>query len=70
PTEAIENMCFAVVERAVADAEVLRRLAIPEKYWDYVAGSWNRQEKNFYGRIDFSYDGTGPAKLLEYNADT
>lgn len=70
PTEAIENMCFAVVERAVADEEVLRRLAIPENYWDYVAGSWNRQEKNFYGRIDFSYDGTGPAKLLEYNADT
>lgn len=70
PVEEIENLCFAVVERAVADEEVLRRLAIPEIYWEYVAGSWNRQEKNFYGRMDFSYDGNGPAKLLEYNADT
>ena len=70
PLEEIENFCFAVVERAVADEEVLRRLAIPEAYWDYIAGSWNRQEKNFYGRMDFSYGGTGPAKLLEYNADT
>lgn len=70
PVEEIENFCFAVVERAVADEEVLRRLAIPETYWDYIAGSWNRQEKNFYGRMDFSYGGISPAKLLEYNADT
>ncbi|MDP6174617.1 MAG: glutathionylspermidine synthase family protein, partial [Rhodospirillales bacterium] len=26
--------------------------------------------KDLYGRLDFSYDGTGPAKLYEYNADT
>jgi glutathionylspermidine synthase len=28
------------------------------------------KEKNLYGRLDLSYDGAGPAKLLEYNADT
>jgi len=70
PAEEIEQMCFAVVERAVADADILSRLAIPEPFWDYVAESWQRQDRNLYGRLDFSYDGKAPAKLLEYNADT
>ena len=37
---------------------------------DYVADSWKRSEPSLYGRFDFAYDGTGPAKLYEYNADT
>jgi glutathionylspermidine synthase len=70
PVEEIEKMCFAVVERAVNDGEVLHRLAIPEPFWDHVAETWRRRDRNLYGRVDFSYDGHGPAKLLEYNADT
>ena len=35
-----------------------------------MADSWANGERNLYGRMDFCYDGTGPAKLLEYNADT
>ncbi|MGH6621353.1 MAG: glutathionylspermidine synthase family protein [Alphaproteobacteria bacterium] len=70
PAEEIEEMCFALVERAAADEEVLARLRIPEPFWDYVAKSWRHKEKNLYGRLDFSYDGNGPAKMLEYNADT
>ncbi len=70
PLEELEQMCFAVVERAVGDEEILRRLAIPAAFWEYVADSWTDRHRNLYGRMDFSYDGTGPAKLLEYNADT
>lgn len=70
PTEEIEQLCFQVVERALSDESVLKRLGIPEKFWDYVADSWRNQERNLYGRMDFAYDGTGPAKLFEYNADT
>ncbi len=70
PAEELEQMCFEVVERAVADEEVLRRLAIPEMFWGYVAESWRNRERNLYGRMDFRYDGQGPAKLYEYNADT
>jgi glutathionylspermidine synthase len=70
PAEEIEKMCFAVVERAVNDEEVLCRLAIPEPFWNHVAETWRRRGRNLYGRVDFSYDGHGPAKLLEYNADT
>ena len=70
PAEQIEGMCFEVVERAVNDETVLRRLGIPEPFWDYVAQSWRNHERNLYGRMDLSYGGDGPAKLLEYNADT
>lgn len=66
----IEQMCFEVVKRAVGDEDVMRRLAIPEPYWDFVAASWRDQNRNLLGRMDFAYDGTGPAKLYEYNADT
>jgi glutathionylspermidine synthase len=70
PGNEIEAMCHQLLERAVRDEAVFRRLQIPESYWDYVAESWRRREKDLYGRMDFSYDGAGDAKLLEYNADT
>lgn len=70
PSAEIEQMCFEVVQRAVDDDAVLRRLGIPEAFWDLIADSWRGQHKNLYGRLDFAYDGAGPAKLYEYNADT
>ncbi len=70
PAEEIESLCFEVLNRAVADETVFRRLRIPEAYWSYIAASWRDREKDLFGRFDFSYDGSGPAKLLEYNADT
>ncbi len=66
----IEHMCHQLLDHALVDETVYRRLRIPEKYWDYVANSWRNREKDLYGRLDFSYDGAGHAKLLEYNADT
>jgi glutathionylspermidine synthase len=45
-------------------------LAIPRHAWDLIADSWRGREPSFYGRFDLCYDGKGPAKLLEYNADT
>jgi glutathionylspermidine synthase len=59
-----------VVDRAVNSEQVLDRLGIAEPFWDYIADSWRNGEKNLYGRMDLSYSGDGPAKLLEYNADT
>ncbi|MEX2453877.1 MAG: glutathionylspermidine synthase family protein [Rhodospirillaceae bacterium] len=70
PAAEIEQMCFEVVERACGDEEVMRRLGIPSLFWDFVRNSWRNQERNLYGRLDFAYDGNGPAKLYEYNADT
>ncbi|MFE4829106.1 glutathionylspermidine synthase family protein [Streptomyces sp. NPDC056672] len=37
-----------------------------------IAESWRRRAElpSIYGRFDLRYDGTGPPKMLEYNADT
>lgn len=32
--------------------------------------SWRAREPSLYGRFDLRFDGEGPPKLLEYNADT
>jgi glutathionylspermidine synthase len=48
----------------------LPKLGIPESQWDFIAESWRRKDPHLYGRFDLAYSGNGPAKLLEYNADT
>jgi glutathionylspermidine synthase len=70
PTAELDAMCRELVERAVADERLMRALKIPEKFWNYITASWKRGDPSLYGRFDLSYDGRGPAKLLEYNADT
>ncbi len=70
PTAEIDAMCRELVARAVADERMLKVLRIPERFWSFIAASWKRQDPSLYGRLDLCYDGNGPAKLLEYNADT
>ena len=70
PTAEIDAMCLELVSCAVDDDEYLRRLKIPEAFWPLISESWHRDEASLYGRLDLNYDGHGPAKLLEYNADT
>src|SRR5436305_7791151 len=70
PTAELDGMCRELVARAVDDERMLRVLRIPERYWTFIAASWKRGDPSLYGRFDLSYDGQGPAKLLEYNADT
>ena len=70
PTGEIDAMCLELVGRALADERHLKRLKIPEAFWLLISESWERDESSLYGRLDLSFDGRGPAKLLEYNADT
>jgi glutathionylspermidine synthase len=70
PTRELDQMCRELVARAVGDETMLRRLAIPARYWNWIAASWKRAEPSLYGRFDLAYTGDGAAKLLEYNADT
>ena len=42
----------------------------PEAFWPLICVSWHRDEASLYGRLDLRFNGHGPAKLLEYNADT
>jgi glutathionylspermidine synthase len=68
--EALHAMCLDLVDTVVRDQVLMERLAIPREHWNFVAESWRKREPTLYGRFDFAYDGTGPAKLYEYNADT
>jgi len=70
PSQEMHALAMEVADRAVRDEEMLFRLAIPENAWDTVRESYRRGDPSLYGRFDFAYDGRGPAKLLEYNADT
>ena len=70
PSGEIDAMCLELVSNAVDDEDYLRRLMIPETFWPLISESWHRDEGSLYGRLDLSFDGRGPAKLLEYNADT
>ncbi|MEA2886977.1 MAG: hypothetical protein QOD11_1337 [Bradyrhizobium sp.] len=70
PTGEIDAMCIELVGSAVDDERMLTRLKIPEAFWPLISESWHRDDPSLYGRVDLSFDGRGPAKLLEYNADT
>ncbi|HEY4342303.1 MAG TPA: glutathionylspermidine synthase family protein [Steroidobacteraceae bacterium] len=70
PTQEVHELCMDLVSRAVRDEEYLRRLALPERFWDLIRSSWTRGDPHLYGRMDFAYDGENPAKLFELNYDT
>ena len=61
--------CLDAVEHVVAHNR-LAQLAIPDAWRERVARSWRAKDLSLFGRFDFAYDGSGPPKLLEYNADT
>lgn len=70
PGSELHGMCREAVAFALRSEEWMERLEIPRQHWDFVAQSWHNAEPELYGRFDVAYDGQGPAKLLEYNADT
>ncbi len=70
PTQEVHELCMDLVSRAVRDEEYLRRLALPERFWELIRTSWGRGDPHLYGRMDFAYDGQNPAKLFELNYDT
>lgn len=70
PSETLHEMCMALVEEVVAEPRLLERLSIPPDRHDLIVESWKNGDRHLYGRFDLAYRGDGPAKLLEYNADT
>lgn len=70
PSTELYALCLALVDEVVRSQELMERLAIPDLARDAVAHSWFDGEPSLYGRFDFAFDGSGPAKLLEFNGDT
>jgi glutathionylspermidine synthase len=66
----LNAMCLEAVDYAVGNEQWLTKLAIPKIYWDWIRSSWRADDPSLYGRFDLAYDGVGPAKMLEFNADT
>lgn len=70
PAAALHAMCVEAAKEIASSEALMARLAIPETAMDLVAASLRRADASLYGRFDLVYGGTGPAKMLEYNADT
>jgi glutathionylspermidine synthase len=67
--EVLHSMCLDACEQIVL-TERFADFGLPEWVWSAIKDSWRRSDPYVYGRFDLRYDGRGPAKLLEYNADT
>ncbi|MET8724374.1 glutathionylspermidine synthase family protein [Streptomyces misionensis] len=68
----LHTMCLAAAGHMVAHGRLADLGITDPRLAAAVTESWHRRAElpSFYGRFDLRYDGTGPAKLLEYNADT
>lgn len=70
--EELHGMCLAAAAHIVEQNRFADLGIEDPRLARLVAESWRRREElpSLYGRFDLHYDGSGPAKMLEYNADT
>ncbi len=54
----------------VVEQRRFAELGISQPLAEVATLSWRASEPSLYGRFDLCFDGNGPPKLLEYNADT
>ncbi len=65
----LSGMVAAAVEHVIV-GDRFAELGIPPELGQAAAASWDADDLSLYGRFDLHWNGTGPPKLLEYNADT
>jgi glutathionylspermidine synthase len=68
-TNELQRLCLEAGQ-AIIDKRRFPEFGIPEAAVDAIVWAWNAEPPAIYGRFDLAYDGNGPPKLLEYNADT
>ena len=68
-TAELHDLCLAAVERIVQSG-CYAELGLDDTAARLIENSWRAGEHALYGRMDLAWDGKGPPKLLEYNADT
>ncbi|MFD8420657.1 glutathionylspermidine synthase family protein [Streptomyces sp. NPDC059466] len=68
----LHRMCLAAAGHIVEENRFADLGITDPRVARAVTEAWHRRAElpSVYGRFDLRYDGTGPAKLLEYNADT
>lgn len=67
--DSLHDCCLQLVERVISSGRY-EPFALPESAIALVEASWRSGERAVYGRFDFSWNGCGAPKMLEYNADT
>ncbi|GAB4166355.1 MAG: glutathionylspermidine synthase family protein [Thalassobaculales bacterium] len=67
--DALHGLCLEALDWAVEN-DRLAPFGIPAEWHGAVKASWRAREPSLYGRFDLCFDGGGPPKLLEYNAET
>ena len=68
-TNELEKMTLAAAQYAI-DHRLYGKMGISEAAIPLIESSWEAEPPSLYGRFDLAFDGSGPPKLLEYNADT
>ena len=68
-TDELAVMIEAAVDDVIA-RDRFAELGVGPALARLAAASWEADEPSLYGRFDLCWDGRGPPKLLEYNADT
>lgn len=68
----LHRMCLAAAAHIVEENRFADLGITDPRVVRAVAEAWHRRAElpSVYGRFDLRYDGTGPARMLEYNADT
>jgi glutathionylspermidine synthase len=68
-TAELHGLCLEAVDRIVR-AGRYADLGLDDRAAQLIERSWFDRDPALYGRMDLSFDGHSPPKLLEYNADT
>lgn len=70
--EELHEMCLGAAQHIVQERRFAELGINDPRVVEAVSEAWFRRAElpSLYGRFDLRYDGRGPAKLLEYNADT
>lgn len=68
-TYELDRMCLEAVECFFSE-DLFETFGIDEPFREWLAASWETDERTIYGRFDLAYRPGVPPKLLEYNADT
>ena len=69
-TAALHGLCVQAAHHVAERDDLLDLFGIPAAWRGFVRASLRRGDPSLYGRLDLAYDGAGPPRLLEYNADT
>jgi glutathionylspermidine synthase len=68
-TNECHRMCMEAVQHII-DQKLYSTFALTPATINAIEISWEDEPPTLYGRFDFIYEGLGPPKIFEYNADT